>query len=185
MSCDDLLIIKGSEVLSLLEGQETELIRLVRMAYEAHAYGQSSLPQSIFLRFPNDHLNRIIALPAYLGREFNIAGMKWVSSFPGNLEKGIERASAAIILNSSLTGRPEAFIEGSIISAKRTAASAALAAQYLQVEKSIKRVGLVGGGLINFEIARFLLAVFPDITSFMLFDKDLARAHQFGSRCRE
>ena len=40
----DILIVKGSEVISLLAGKEGEIINKVRMAYEAHARGETSLP---------------------------------------------------------------------------------------------------------------------------------------------
>lgn len=185
MSNGDLLILKGPEVNSLLAGRELEIIRTVRMAYETHARGNSSLPHSLFLRFPDNQRDRIIALPAYLGDDWGVAGIKWVSSFPGNLELGLDRASALVVLNSSRTGRPETILEGSLISAKRTAASAALAAQCLHDGRKAERVGLIGCGLISFEIARFLLAALPQIKHFTVYDLDAARAEQFKRKCRK
>lgn len=184
MSDGDVLILKGQEVQALLAGREPDVIDAVRRAYIAHAAGNSTLPHSIFLGFPDAQKNRIIALPAYLGDEFGVAGVKWVSSFPANIEKGLDRASAVVILNSTLTGRPEAIIEGSIISAKRTAASAALAAQCLQNGKPANRAGLLGAGLINFEIVRFLLAALPEITGLDVFDLDESRAYHLKEKCQ-
>jgi len=178
----DIAILRGSEVRAVLAGRELELIQAVRIAYETHSDGDSSLPHSTFLPFPGQPRDRIIALPAYLGGACRIAGVKWVSSFPDNLHLGVDRASAVVILNSPQTGRPEAVLEGSVISAKRTAASAALAAQCLLSGSKVGRVGMIGCGLINFEIARFLLAVFPEAETFVLFDKDEARAKQFENK---
>jgi len=178
----DIAILRGSEVRAVLAGRELELIQAVRIAYETHGGGDSSLPHSTFLPFPGQPRDRIIALPAYLGGACRIAGVKWVSSFPENLQLGVDRASAVVILNSPQTGRPEAVLEGSVISAKRTAASAALAAQCLLSGSKVGRVGMIGCGLINFEIARFLLAVFPEAETFVLFDKDETRAKQFENK---
>ncbi len=183
MDDGNIAILRGSEVRALLAGRELEVIQAVRTAYETHGDGDSSLPHSTFLRFPGQPQDRIIALPAYLGGECRIAGIKWVSSFPENLHLGVDRASAVLILNSTQTGRPEAVLEGSVIRAKRTAASAALAAECLLSGKKVGRVAMIGCGLINFEIARFLLAMFPE--TFVLFDKDEARAKQFQNKCQK
>ena len=183
MRNDDIMILRGSEVDALLARRELDVINVVRTAYEVHAGQDSSLPQSTFLRFPQSSANRIIALPAYLGGDFSVTGIKWVSSFPGNLSKGLNRASAVVILNSLETGLPEAIIEGSLISAKRTAASAALAASVLQKGARTTSVSVVGCGLINFEVVRYLISIRPEIESLVVFDVDPARAQFFKQSC--
>lgn len=184
MTNSDILIVKGPEVLALLENRELEIIQMVRTAYEIHNRGASSLPHSTFLRFPDSPRNRIIALPTFLGEDFNIAGVKWIASFPGNHERGIPRASAVVVINSAETGLPEAILEGSIISAKRTAASAALAAQYLHGDPEPNVAGLIGTGLINFEVARFLRAAFPTLSTLVVFDALPASAQRFAQQAQ-
>lgn len=176
-----MLILGAGEVAELLAGREAEVIAAVRDAYLAHGRGRSSLPHSTFLRFPGDEVNRIIGLPAYLGDGFEVSGIKWIASYPGNVARGLPRASAVVVLNSTETGRPRAVLEGSIISAWRTAASAALAAGALAGEPP-ETAGLVGTGLINHETARFLRSVFPGLRRFVLHDLDVGRARVFGER---
>lgn len=180
----DILILTGGEVGALLAGREAQVVDAVRRAYLAHSRGESSLPHSSFLRFPAAPNNRVIALPAYLGGEFGAAGIKWIASFPGNLERGLDRASAAVILNSAETGRPFAFMEGSVISARRTAASAALAALGLRAAEETDSLSIVGCGPINFEVVRFVLGLLPDVGRLHIYDTDPARAQQFSANCR-
>jgi 2,3-diaminopropionate biosynthesis protein SbnB len=185
MKENEILILRGGEVDELLAGREHEVIDAVGRAYLAHSRGESSLPHSTFLRFPDDDLNRIIALPAYLGDGFGVAGMKWIASFPGNVQKGMARASAVLILNSATTGLPEAILESSLISARRTAASAALAARELRRGRPTGSAGFIGTGVINFETARFLLHAIPDLTELVLFDLDPVRAEAAAARIAE
>ncbi|MFX4293419.1 2,3-diaminopropionate biosynthesis protein SbnB [Streptomyces bohaiensis] len=179
-----MLTLGNADVRRILDGREKELLSAVRDAYLQHEAGRSALPHSVFLRFPGDDRNRIIALPAHLGGEEPKAGIKWISSFPGNVARGRERASAAIILNSMETGVPEALVEGSTISARRTAASAALAAGSLPPGGGAETgAALVGCGVINYEVLRFLLVVRPEITEITVFDLDAERAAGFRDRC--
>lgn len=174
-----LTIVKGNEVNEILKGKEEEIVDLVGKAYIYHNEGKSSLPHSIFLRFPNRDSDRIIGLPAYIAGDFNLAGMKWISSFPENITHNMERASAITILNDMETGRARAILEGSIISAKRTAGSAALAAKTLHSNKNEKNFGIVGCGRINREILNFIRIVFPSIENVFLIDQSKERAEEF------
>lgn len=175
-----LLILGGPDIKTLLAGRNDEVMAAVRDAYLEHQAGRSFLPHSVFVRFPDRVKERIIALPAYLGGRDEIAGIKWISSFPGNLEKGISRASAIMVLNSLETGRPEFVLEGSLISAARTAASAALAADALHPPGDIETLGVIGCGLINREIVRFVVSLERKVGKILVYDIDPRRASCYG-----
>jgi 2,3-diaminopropionate biosynthesis protein SbnB len=150
-------VISGSQVQDALQGREKQLVELVEATYRLHGEGASVNPPSHFLRFPDRPAARIIALPASIGGQARVHGLKWISSFPENVAAGIPRASAVLILNDHDTGYPFACLEGSIISATRTAASAALAADWLsRGRQRPTRVGFFGAGLIARYIHTFL-----------------------------
>jgi N-[(2S)-2-amino-2-carboxyethyl]-L-glutamate dehydrogenase len=150
-------VITGAQVQRALQGQEKEIVELVAATYRLHGAGDSVNPPSYFLRFPDRPSARIIALPASMGGQTRVEGLKWVSSFPENVAAGIPRASAVLILNDHDTGYPFACLEASIISATRTAASAALAADWLTRDRPRgTRVGFFGVGLIARYIHTFL-----------------------------
>jgi ornithine cyclodeaminase len=180
MATDNLLILRGSDIRAVLEGRKGEVIQAVKLAYCEHSAGRSFLPHSVFVRFPGREKERIIALPGYLGGAQESAGIKWISSFPGNLQLGISRASAILVLNSLATGRPEAILEGSVISAARTAASAALAADLLHEKGAIDAFGLIGCGLINREIALFVATLGRNVGQVLAYDIDPKRGRRFA-----
>jgi ornithine cyclodeaminase len=150
-------VVSGAQVQQALHGREAQIMDLVEAIYRLHGAGDSVNPPSYFLRFPDRPSSRIIALPASIGGPSPVDGLKWISSFPTNVAVGIPRASAVLILNDHDTGYPFACIESSIISAARTAASAALAADRLsRGRQRPKRVGFFGVGLIARYIHTFL-----------------------------
>lgn len=150
-------VIPGAQVQEALSGRERQITELVEATYRLHGAGSSVNPPSYFLRFPDRPADRIIALPASIGGSVHVDGLKWISSFPGNVGAGLPRASAVLILNDHDTGYPFACLESSIISATRTAASAALAADRLSRGRPRPaRVGFFGTGLIARYIHTFL-----------------------------
>ncbi|WP_436520731.1 2,3-diaminopropionate biosynthesis protein SbnB [Actinoplanes sp. HUAS TT8] len=91
-------------------------------------------------------------------------------------------STMAFFLSSADGGRPDALVEGSLISVKRTAATAALAARAICGERPITRVSLIGCGEANFETLRFLRHVFPQLTAAVVCDTDPHRVARFVRR---
>jgi ornithine cyclodeaminase len=182
----ELSIINGKTVFDIIRAHRAECIGIVRDAYLAHADGQSVNPDSFFLRFPDKPDCRIIALPAYIGNGFDVAGLKWIASYPGNVQRGFPRASAVLVLNSYDTGYPLAILESSIISAARTAASAVLAAHWLSGQSSrAHSLGIVGTGFIARYVYDFLVDTGWAIEEVRLYDRSPLESEKFrDSVCR-
>lgn len=178
-----MLILSHRDVSTMLVGREAELVDLAEAVYAAHSSGLTSIPFSTFLRFPDDQLNRIIGLPAYIGGDSQAAGIKWISSFPGNVANKAERASAVIVLNSLETGHPQAVIEGSRISAARTAASAAVAVRLFAGDLDQLGMAVIGCGVISRNVVRFVQAIRPGLKQLTLYDADQERAAAFARDC--
>src|SRR5437867_3479146 len=182
----ELSIINGKTVFDIIRAHRDECIGIVQNAYLAHAHGQSVNPDSYFLRFPGKPDCRIIALPAYLGNGFHVAGLKWIASYPGNVQRGFPRASAVLVLNNYDTGYPFAIFESSIISAARTAASAVLAAYWLNGRsRRAHSLGIVGTGFIARYVYDFLVDTGWEIEEVRLYDVSPLESEKFrNTACR-
>ena len=183
-SVGEFSVIGGEHIHSAIFSNPQAILDIVGDAYLAHHRGETVNPDSYFLRFPDRPENRIIALPAHLAPRSGaeITGIKWISSFPKNIETGIPRASAVVILNDPQTGFPRACLEGGTISAARTAASAVLAAQTLNHGVRSGSIGVVGCGVIARYILDFFIATGWDISSLHVYDKEPAYARKFADQ---
>jgi ornithine cyclodeaminase len=178
-------VVSGSGVKRVIDGNKTQVFKSVETAYRLHAAGDAVNPDSYFLRFPDKPSARIIALPAHLGGTVQKSGVKWISSFPANRTANLARASAVLILNDASTGYPMACMEASLISATRTAASAALAAEHLSPNPFGGTLSVIGTGIIartTIEWLRFRNWRFRKIN---LYDVDRREAEQFCKWLRE
>lgn len=170
-------VIPGAVIKDILDSQAHTMVARIEQVYLQHHDGQTLNPDSYFLRFPQQPANRIIALPASLEGEDAVAGIKWISSFPGNVAQQKPRASAVVILNDRETGYPYACLEGAQISAVRTAASAVSGAYWLNGQsRQAKSVGFIGAGVIARNIARMLAVEGWEIEQAVVHDFDDASA---------
>ncbi len=151
-------VVPGVFIAKILASQQAMIIDLVRDAYLCHHSGCTINPDSYFLRFDDKPSARIIALPAAIKGDAAVAGIKWIASYPDNTNVNLQRASATLVLNDYETGYPIALLEASQISAARTAASCVLAADVLTGGKRMRRLAIIGAGLIARTIVDYLRA---------------------------
>ncbi|MBB3663604.1 MULTISPECIES: 2,3-diaminopropionate biosynthesis protein SbnB [Prauserella salsuginis group] len=179
-----MLYLSRSDV-AAVGGEHSDLyVGALRDGLIAHARGETVQPLKPYLRTdgPGGHIaDRIIAMPAHVG-EPGMSGIKWIGSKHDNpTREGKERASALIVLNDPATKYPVAVMEGSLISAWRTAGVTCLAARHLAVS-GFTDVSLVGCGLIGSTQATALLQQFDHITTVHLYDVNQDAANALSER---
>lgn len=137
---------------------------IIEEAVKCLAADDFSQPIKPYLRYRNPK-NRIIAMPAFVGGNINMAGIKWIASFPENIDKGIPRAHSVVILNEAETGRPLGLIDTPLLSVIRTTSVSGLVLKYFnEVRKSQSiKIGITGFGPIGQYHARMCFAMFGDI----------------------
>ncbi len=130
----------------------SEAIECVREGFVEYAAGQWQMPPKIYLEAPPAGDFR--AMPARGG---GLAILKWVTSFPRNPQAGLPVVMGMICVSSAEDGEPLALVDVRSVTALRTGAVAALAAQELAREDA-RSVGIVGCGLHGAWAARCLAA---------------------------
>ncbi|MFE9440010.1 2,3-diaminopropionate biosynthesis protein SbnB [Streptomyces sp. NPDC006602] len=178
-------VMGGKDVRAVIDSSHAEIYAQVRETYLAHHRGETINPNSYFLRFPDKPDARIIALPALVRGNPSVAGLKWIGSFPENIEHNVPRASAVLILNDFATGYPFACIEASQISAARTAASAVLGAELLQGARRADKVAVIGAGVISRTILEFFRGLGWDIGEVAVHDRVEDYARRWARRADE
>ena len=116
--------------------------------------------------FPNMPVDgpdrRFMAMPAYLGGEFDMAGVKWYGSNMENKKKGLPRSILMLTLNDKDTGAPLAYMSANILSAYRTGAVPGVGIKHFAHPDS-SALGIIGPGVMSKTILAAAMAVRPGI----------------------
>jgi ornithine cyclodeaminase/alanine dehydrogenase-like protein (mu-crystallin family) len=105
---------------------------------------------------------RLMAMPAYLGGDYQTCGVKWYGSNINNREKGLPRSILMMTLNDVDTGAPLAHMSANLLSAYRTGAVPGVGARHL-ARKDSKVIGLLGPGVMGKTSVAAFMAVCPNI----------------------
>jgi alanine dehydrogenase len=129
-----------------------DAIERVRDGFVEYASGSWQMPPKTYLdAAPHGDFR---AMPA---KGAGLAILKWVTSFPRNPEAGLPVVMGMICVSSAVDGEPLALVDVRSITALRTGAVAAVAAQELAREDA-RTIGIVGCGLHGSWAARCLAA---------------------------
>jgi alanine dehydrogenase len=145
----ELRVLSGEAIYAAVS--PAEAIARVRDAFVRHRRGEWRMPAKVYLDSPPHGDFR--AMPAIGG---GLAMLKWISSFPPNpREHGLPAVIGQVLLSDARTSEPVALLDAGAVTALRTGAVAAVAADALAAGRT---VGIVGCGLHGAWAARCLAA---------------------------
>ncbi len=176
----------ADEILYLSEAQVADtgvslprLRELVAEAFAAKARGSAEAASKSVLLLAPGHLFQ--AKPGVL-RDAGVAGVKWFGLIPSAQTSGPTICSL-ILLSDVVTGRPLAIMGGNGITATRTAAMSAIAAQFLARADS-RTIGFVGCGVQAASHLDALRLVLPRLDTVVACSRTRASAGRFADYAR-
>ena len=107
---------------------------------------------------------RLMAMPAYLGGDFQTCGVKWYGSNIANREHGLPRSILMFTLTDVVTSAPLAYMSANLLSAYRTGAIPGVGARYL-ARKDSKVIGLLGPGVMGKTTVASFMAACPELNT--------------------
>lgn len=173
----NVLVINGMEVAALLP--MSDAIEVMADALQTLARGDAILPLRPVMWLP-DRIGALGMMPAYLGGEPSIMGLKVVSVFPGNRDTPYDSHQGAVMLFETNHGRPLAIIDASAITAIRTAAVTGVATRALAREDA-GDLAILGSGVQAQTHLAAMLNVRP-IRRIRVWSRTEENAREFAAR---
>jgi ornithine cyclodeaminase/alanine dehydrogenase len=157
-----------------------EIIDALEVAFKEKGEGRVEMPPKPGIHPRHDAF--IHAMPAYIPA-LESAGLKWVSAFPENTQRGLPYITGLLVLNDPQTGLPLSVMDCVWVTAMRTGAATALAAKHLARPDS-SSVGILGCGVQGRTNLLALKELFP-LTSARAYDIHPGRAEAYAAEMRE
>ena len=166
-------------MIPIFEGRHVEAavsperaLEAVREAFVAYHRGEWTMPPKVYVpAYPAGDFRAMPALGA------GHAALKWVTSFPGNPERGLPTVTGLVLLSDASNGSLLAVLDAAAVTALRTGAAAVLAAETLGRADGAP-AAVVGAGVNGRAAARTFLARGREVA---LWDVDERRAEDAAS----
>jgi ornithine cyclodeaminase/alanine dehydrogenase-like protein (mu-crystallin family) len=143
-----------------------EVVAAVEDVLREKGHGRVEMPPKRGVHpMPESAIN---AMPGYVPLA-KAAGIKWVTRYLPNLDKGLPYVLGLMILNEPETGLPISVMDCSWITAQRTGAASAVAAKYL-ARKDSRQIGILACGVQGRSNLEAMKVVFPNLQLAKVFD---------------
>ena len=117
--------------------------------FNSHGIMMKFPKESPFPNMPTDAPDRrFMAMPAYVGGRFNVAGQKWYGSNIINPQRGLPRSILMVMLNDADTCEPLALMSGNLVSSVRTGCVPGVATRHL-ARKGAEVCSCIGAGPVS------------------------------------
>lgn len=154
------------------------LVQAIGRAFAAGAAG-AEVPQRHAHALPGDV--SLLLMPAW--RAGGRLGIKTVTVCPGNAARGLPGVQGLYSLFDAATGVPLALLEGSELTARRTAATSALAASWLAREDA-RHLLVVGAGRVAALLPEAMRCVRPGLARITVWARRAAAADALAAQWR-
>ena len=134
--------LNGPDIAELALTDE-EILDAIETSLAAQGRGEAVIEPRMHLKPSPDVHGHFNVLRGALGGDIGLAGVKVVSDFVYNYEKGLPSEMAVLNLFDPATGKPLAILDASHITDMRTGAMTAIGAKYL-ARKTSKVLGHIG-----------------------------------------
>lgn len=179
------MYITENEVREVLRYQT--LIPAIRNALIDYSAGSVQQPARIVMRAGNaeGHRNGWFALMPVIHRD--VMGVKTVTFYPGNADRGIHTHMAMVELLDRATGKPLAVMDGRLITEMRTAAVSAVAYQALapvHFDHPPQSFGIIGSGVQARAHVQALRHVWPEMDEILVWSPRRENAEKCAAELR-
>jgi ornithine cyclodeaminase len=158
-----------------------EAIEAVKEAYLQLSTGQATVPLRTPLDIPR-YEGLALFMPAYLASSDEL-GLKVVSVFPDNTSRGLPIIHALVALLDAATGRPQAVMDGTYLTALRTGAASGAATDLLACQDA--RVAAIFGAGVQGRTQLEAICHVRDIVEVRVYDSVPQKAEEYVAEMRE
>ncbi|MBQ8589216.1 MAG: ornithine cyclodeaminase family protein [Firmicutes bacterium] len=171
----EILMLKQEDVIEAGALDMVMTLEKAELSLKMWAEGTLKNPTKVSLGLRETHESFFMSMPCYIGGDIQVAGFKWAAEGRQNYGKGLPLGIDVTVLSDPNTVLPYAFMDASLITAMRTAASAGLGAKYLCNPDS-KKVTMVGCGVVGRFGVMALTNAVPFVEQIEIFDLNLEKA---------